>query len=121
MDSNAPQVKQDPNIITNTTHIDTTMPTIKYALKDGANSVALRSHLGQPNGEKIKMFYIAPAAKVVREKLCRHVQLTKGLSIPKSRQLVPTQLQVVSASWRTPTPMLKRRAQAGMPMAQDQG
>ena len=43
------------------------------------------------------------------------------LSVPKSRQLVPTQLQVVSSCWQTPIPTLRRRAQAGMPMAQDQG
>ena len=69
MDSSVPQDKQDPNIIMNIAHIDDALPTIKYALKDGAKSVILCSHLGQPNGEKIKKFHIAPVARVVKESL----------------------------------------------------
>ena len=69
MGSSVPQDKQDPNITTNIAHIDDALPTIKYALKDGAKSVILCSHLGQPNGEKTEKFHIAPAARVVRESL----------------------------------------------------
>ncbi len=49
---NLPQDKQDPNIITNTARTDADLPTIKYALeaRNGAKSVELCSHLGQPNG-----------------------------------------------------------------------
>ena len=39
VDFNVPQVKQDPNIIMNTARIDAALPTIEYALEDGAKSV----------------------------------------------------------------------------------
>eukprot|EP00930_Biecheleria_cincta_P063868 TRINITY_DN493_c0_g1_i5.p1 TRINITY_DN493_c0_g1~~TRINITY_DN493_c0_g1_i5.p1 ORF type:complete len:518 (-),score=157.58 TRINITY_DN493_c0_g1_i5:195-1748(-) len=75
VDFNVPQDKKDPNIITNTARIDAALPTIKYALDNGAKSVVLCSHLGRPNGEKNPKFSMAPVAKVVEEKLGRPVQL----------------------------------------------
>ena len=68
-DFNISQHKQDPDIITNTARIDAPLPTIKYALEDGAKPVVLCSHLGRPNGEKTEKFSMAPAAKVVEESL----------------------------------------------------
>ncbi|CAE7213550.1 pgk-1 [Symbiodinium sp. CCMP2456] len=56
VDFNVPQDKKDPNIITNTARIDAALPTIKYALDNGAKSVVLCSHLGRPNGQKEKTF-----------------------------------------------------------------
>ena len=41
VDFTVPQVRQDPNSIMNTALIDAVLPTIKYALEDGAKSVAL--------------------------------------------------------------------------------
>merc|ERR1719502_1964632 len=79
VDFNVPQDKQDPNIITNTARIDAALPTIKYALDNGAKSVVLCSHLGRPNGEKNPEFSMAPVAKVVEEKLGRPVQLMKDV------------------------------------------
>jgi len=79
VDFNVPQDKQDPNIITNTARIDAALPTIKYALDNGAKSVVLCSHLGRPNGEKNPKFSMAPIAKVVEEKLGRPVQLMKDV------------------------------------------
>ena len=87
VDSNVPQDKQDPNTITNTACIDAVLPSIKYALKDGAKPVVLCPHLGRPNGEKSEKLYIAPMAKVVGEKLGRPVQLTMTWSVLKPRQL----------------------------------
>jgi len=75
VDFNVPQDKKDPNIITNTARIDAALPTIKYALDNGAKSVVLCSHLGRPNGEKNPKFSMAPVAKVVEEKLGKPVQL----------------------------------------------
>merc|ERR1719411_2289293 len=69
VDFNVPQDKEDPSIITNTARIDAALPTIKYALDNGAKSVVLCSHLGRPNGEKNEKFSMAPVAKVVEEKL----------------------------------------------------
>ncbi|CAE7849396.1 pgkA, partial [Symbiodinium sp. KB8] len=97
VDFNVPQDKKDPNIITNTARIDAALPTIKYALDNGAKSVVLCSHLGRPNGQKDKVlaayvgdltrrlapgpkhedekFSMKPVAKVVEEKLGRPVKL----------------------------------------------
>ena len=69
VDFNVSQHKQDPDIITNTARIDAPLPTIKYALEEGAKPVVLCSHLGRPNGEKTEKFSMAPAAKVVEESL----------------------------------------------------
>lgn len=75
VDFNVPQDKKDPNIITNTARIDAALPTIKYALDNGAKSVVLCSHLGRPNGEKNEKFSMKPVAKVVEEKLGVPVKL----------------------------------------------
>eukprot|EP00933_Yihiella_yeosuensis_P050137 TRINITY_DN478_c0_g1_i3.p1 TRINITY_DN478_c0_g1~~TRINITY_DN478_c0_g1_i3.p1 ORF type:complete len:538 (-),score=197.70 TRINITY_DN478_c0_g1_i3:301-1851(-) len=75
VDFNVPQDKKDPSIITNTARIDAALPTIKYALDNGAKSVVLCSHLGRPNGEKNEKFSMKPVAKVVEEKLGKPVTL----------------------------------------------
>merc|ERR1711957_546391 len=79
VDFNVPQDKKDPNIITNTARIDAALPTIKYALDNGAKSVVLCSHLGRPGGEKNPKFSMAPVAKVLEEKLGRPCQLMKDV------------------------------------------
>uniref|UniRef100_A0A7S1WM56 Phosphoglycerate kinase n=1 Tax=Alexandrium catenella TaxID=2925 RepID=A0A7S1WM56_ALECA len=83
VDFNVPQDKKDPNIITNTQRIDAALPTIKYALDNGAKSVVLCSHLGRPNGAFSDKFSMAPVAKVVEEKLGRPVQLMKDVVGPE--------------------------------------
>ncbi|CAE8633566.1 unnamed protein product, partial [Polarella glacialis] len=83
VDFNVPQDKQDPNIITNTARIDAAIPTIKYALDNGAKSVVLCSHLGRPNGEKNAKYSMAPVAKAVEEKLGRPVMLMKDVVGPE--------------------------------------
>jgi phosphoglycerate kinase len=60
VDFNVPQDKQDPNIITNTARIDAALPTIKFALDNGAKSVVLCSHLGRPNDQKNKKYSMKP-------------------------------------------------------------
>merc|ERR1719265_204636 len=79
VDFNVPQDKKDPSIITNTARIDAAIPTIKYALDNGAKSVVLCSHLGRPNGQKNEKFSMAPVAKVVEEKLGTPVMLMKDV------------------------------------------
>ncbi|XZG70898.1 phosphoglycerate kinase [Chitinibacteraceae bacterium HSL-7] len=44
------------------------LPTIKYALAQGA-SVVLMSHLGRPNGQKVEKYSLAPVAKRLEELL----------------------------------------------------
>ena len=54
--------------VTNTNRIDAALPTIKYALDQGA-SVVLMSHLGRPNGKPNPEYSLAPIAKVLEQKL----------------------------------------------------
>jgi phosphoglycerate kinase len=54
--------------VTNTGRIDAALPTIKYALDQGA-SVVLMSHLGRPDGKKNLEYTLEPIAKVLSDKL----------------------------------------------------
>src|SRR5258708_2151879 len=66
VDFNVPQDKAT-GAITNNQRIAAALPTIKYALAQGA-SVVLMSHLGRPDGQKIAKFSLKPVA-VELEKL----------------------------------------------------
>ncbi len=66
VDFNVPQDKVT-GAITNTARITAALPTIKFALEQGA-SVVLMSHLGRPDGQKIAKFSLKPVA-VELEKL----------------------------------------------------
>ncbi len=66
VDFNVPQDKQT-GAITNTARITAALPTIQYALEQGA-SVVLMSHLGRPDGQRIAKFSLKPVA-VELEKL----------------------------------------------------
>jgi phosphoglycerate kinase len=66
VDFNVPQDKVS-GAITNTARITAALPTIQYALEQGA-SVVLMSHLGRPDGQRIAKFSLAPVA-VELEKL----------------------------------------------------
>ncbi len=60
VDFNVPQDKQT-GAITNTARIAAALPSIKYALEQGA-SVVLMSHLGRPDGVKVAKFSLKPVA-----------------------------------------------------------
>lgn len=66
VDFNVPQDKVT-GAITNNARIVAALPTVKYALENGA-SVVLMSHLGRPDGQKIAKFSLKPVA-VELEKL----------------------------------------------------
>jgi phosphoglycerate kinase len=66
VDFNVPQDKAT-GAITNNQRIAAALPTIKYALEQGA-SVVLMSHLGRPDGKKVAKFSLKPVA-VELEKL----------------------------------------------------
>jgi phosphoglycerate kinase len=54
--------------VTNTARIDAALPTVKYALDQGA-SVVLMSHLGRPDGKPNPEYSLQPIARVLEEKL----------------------------------------------------
>ena len=69
-------VPLDGDKITDDIRIRSAVPTIKYALDNGASKVILMSHLGRPKGTGFeKEFSLAPAAKRLAEILGQPVKL----------------------------------------------
>lgn len=71
VDFNVPQ--DDKGNITEDTRIAGAVPTIRYAVEQGAK-VILASHLGRPNGENKAKYTMAPAAKRLSELLGKKVK-----------------------------------------------
>lgn len=71
VDFNIPQ--DDKGNITEDTRIVGAVPTIKYALDQGAK-VVLASHLGRPKGEKKPKYTMAPATKRLSELLDKKIK-----------------------------------------------
>ena len=72
VDFNVPQDKVT-GAITNTKRIEAALPTIRYALDQGA-SVVLMSHLGRPDGKCIEKFSLKPVAAALEKLLGKPVQ-----------------------------------------------
>jgi phosphoglycerate kinase len=72
VDFNVPQDKST-GVITNNQRIVAALPTIQYALEQGA-SVVLMSHLGRPDGQKIAKFSLQPVATELEKLLSRPVK-----------------------------------------------
>lgn len=72
VDFNVPQDKAT-GAITNTQRITAALPTIKYALEQGA-SVVLMSHLGRPDGQRIAKFSLKPVAAELEKLLGKPVK-----------------------------------------------
>ncbi len=70
VDFNVPQ--DDNGVITEDTRIAGAVPTIKYALEQGAK-IVLASHLGRPKGEKKTKYSMAPATARLSELLGKTV------------------------------------------------
>lgn len=66
-------VPMDGDVITDTTRIEASLPTINYLLENGA-SVVLMSHLGRPKGEYKEEFSLGPVAKKLSELLKKDVK-----------------------------------------------
>ncbi|MCB9408217.1 phosphoglycerate kinase [Mycolicibacterium sp.] len=64
----------DAGNVTDTGRIDASVPTLK-ALADAGAKVVVTAHLGRPKNGPDPKFSLAPVAKVLGEKLGRHVQL----------------------------------------------
>ena len=71
VDFNVPQDKKT-GAITNNQRIAAALPTITFALEQGA-SVVLMSHLGRPDGQKIAKFSLQPIAAELEKLLGRPV------------------------------------------------
>ncbi|MDR1304346.1 MAG: phosphoglycerate kinase [Verrucomicrobiales bacterium] len=72
VDFNVPQDKTT-GAITNTQRITAALPTIRYALEQGA-SVVLMSHLGRPDGQVVPKYTLQPVAEKLQELLGRPVK-----------------------------------------------
>jgi phosphoglycerate kinase len=72
VDFNVPQDKAT-GAITNPQRIVAAIPTIQYALDQGA-SVVLMSHLGRPDGERVEKFSLKPVSEKLAELLGRPVR-----------------------------------------------
>lgn len=72
VDFNVPQDKVT-GAISNTKRIEAALPTIKYALDQGA-SVVLMSHLGRPDGKVIAKFSLKPVAEALEKLLGKPVK-----------------------------------------------
>ncbi|CDZ96270.1 phosphoglycerate kinase [Phaffia rhodozyma] len=72
VDFNVPQDKKTGEI-TNPARIVAALPTVKYAIEQGAASVILMSHLGRPDGHKVEKFSLKPIAEKVQSLLERPV------------------------------------------------
>jgi len=72
VDFNVPQDKAT-GAITNNARIVAALPTIKYALEQGA-SVILMSHLGRPDGQRIAKFSLKPVAAELEKLLGKPVK-----------------------------------------------
>src|ERR1035438_2850211 len=71
VDFNVPQDKKT-GTITNNQRIAAAVPTIRYALDQGA-SVVLMSHLGRPDGQKAAKYSLKPVAAELEKLLGRPV------------------------------------------------
>ncbi|HVU15999.1 MAG TPA: phosphoglycerate kinase [Candidatus Didemnitutus sp.] len=72
VDFNVPQDKTT-GAITNNQRVVAALPTIQYALEQGA-SVVLMSHLGRPDGQKVAKFSLRPVAEELSKLLKQPVK-----------------------------------------------
>ncbi|BCS53544.1 phosphoglycerate kinase [Geobacter sp. SVR] len=87
VDFNVPQ--DDKGNITEDTRIVGAVPTIKYAMEQGAK-VVLASHLGRPKGEFKPKYTMAPAAKRLSELLGKKVQQAPDCFGPEVAKMIDT-------------------------------
>lgn len=77
-DFNVPLSKDGTKQITDTTRIDSAIPTIKHILNNGATKLIIMSHLGRPDGERNMKYSLEPVAKYLATKLEMDVLLTES-------------------------------------------
>ncbi|KAH9925327.1 phosphoglycerate kinase [Fomitopsis serialis] len=59
--------------VTNPARIVAALPTIKYALENGASKVVLMSHLGRPDGKVVAKYSLEPVSKELEKQISKPV------------------------------------------------
>ncbi|KAG8929252.1 phosphoglycerate kinase [Tulasnella sp. 419] len=85
VDFNVPQ--QDGKI-TNPARIVAALPTIKYALDNGAHAVILMSHLGRPDGKVVEKYSLKPVSEELSRQLNKPVQFLNDCVGPEVEKAV---------------------------------
>ncbi len=88
VDFNVPIKK---GVIGDDTRIRESVPTIKYALNEGARCVILASHLGRPKGQPNPEMSLRPVAARVRELLGRDVAFAEDCIGPSAERAIARQ------------------------------
>ena len=86
VDFNVP-LDADKNI-TNNQRIVGALPTIKYALDNGAKSVILMSHLGRPNGSPNEKYSLKPVVAELEKLLSKKVTFAPDCVGPEVEEIV---------------------------------
>ncbi|KAF4967633.1 hypothetical protein FSARC_4828 [Fusarium sarcochroum] len=86
VDFNVP-LDADKNI-TNNQRIVGALPTIKYALENGAKSVILMSHLGRPNGSPNEKYSLKPVVAELEKLLSKKVTFAPDSVGPEVEEIV---------------------------------
>lgn len=76
-DFNVPLNKDNPSEITDTSRVDTALPTIEYILAKKPSKLILMSHLGRPKGKRVDSLSLEPVAKYLAQRLNQEVILTE--------------------------------------------
>ncbi|KAF6843122.1 phosphoglycerate kinase [Colletotrichum musicola] len=74
--------------VTNNQRIAGAIPTIKYAIDNGAKAVVLMSHLGRPNGQENPKYSLEPVVPELEKLLGKSVQFAKNCVGPEVEALV---------------------------------
>ncbi|KAK7911843.1 Phosphoglycerate kinase [Apiospora marii] len=74
--------------VTNNQRIAGAIPTIKYAIDNGAKAVVLMSHLGRPNGEVNQKYSLKPVVPELEKLLGKSVQMAPDCVGPEVEAMV---------------------------------
>ena len=85
VDFNVPMNEQGE--ITDDLRIRTVLPTLQYALEQGAK-VILASHMGRPKGKRVEKYSLAPIAKRLTELIGKDVKLATDCVGPEAEKAV---------------------------------
>ncbi|KAF2771777.1 phosphoglycerate kinase [Teratosphaeria nubilosa] len=91
VDFNVPLDKETNSKITNNQRIVGALPTIKYAIDNGAKAVVLMSHLGRPDGKPNPKYSLKPVAAELEKLLGKKVTFTEDCVGPEVEKVVNEQ------------------------------